>query len=434
MKSMLANQETSLKYPPKIQKQLGWLFFFLAWPVLSVGINITFFIFIYLVYTINSNGKFGKPILVKDFVDKTIFIFIIWALFCSVTQPTFERSPGFFVDFKYNIQHVYWMVLFLFFKNNFQKIDLVIIGKYTFWGAILLVITFYFFSGKVDFGFAAIITKMGRNAFVYQIECVVPILLLYFFTQNVRVTFWVIFYFFFITLLSNGRAGTLILFLYLVIYLIINKVVSIKLLVIISGLSLILIFYGLLSYNNFSSNVSSVIRPYNERVANLLIQEDDGDLEMDKSWIERQIHIVKGLEIFSIYPIKGVGLNHFIFYDTDYSTLNLSDYEVNGSVLFNEAKLELLNKRSAHNSYIQILAETGFIGIFLYLLFLLPIVVFSINYVFKNLLTNIDLLLIGVIFISIHNWAISSYSSAITFALFGLGYGRMIELKSKFKL
>lgn len=421
--------DDNLKYPPNIQKQLGWLFFFLAWPAVSVGVNITFYIFLYVVYNINSISKFGNPILIKDFVDKTIILFIIWALFCSITQPSFQRSPGFFVDFKYNIQHVYWMLLFLFFKNNFQKIDLAIIGKHTFWGAILLVITFYFFHGKIGSGLVALTTKMGRNSFVYQIECVVPILLLYFFTQKVRVTFWVIFFFFFITLLTNGRAGTLILFLYLVIFLIINKVVNVKSLVIISGLSLILIFFGLLSSNNFSSSISASIRPYNERMANLLLQEGDGDLEMDKSWIERQIHIIKGLEVFAKYPIKGVGLNHFIFYDTDYSTLNLNDYQVNGNVLFNEASLEVLNQRSAHNSYIQILAETGFIGIFLYFLFLLPIVVFSINYVFKNSLSNLDLLLFGVIFISIHNWAISSYSSAITFALFGLGYGRYLQIR-----
>ena len=117
---MPINQEVYLKYPPSIQKQLGWLFFFLAWPVLSIGVNITFFIFVFIVYNINSSSKYGNPIFIKDFVDKIIFLFITWALFCSITQPYLERSPGFFVDFKYNIQHVYWMTLFLFIKNNYS--------------------------------------------------------------------------------------------------------------------------------------------------------------------------------------------------------------------------------------------------------------------------------------------------------------------------
>ena len=431
---MSISQEVYLKYPPSIQKQLGWLFFFLAWPVLSIGVKITFFIFVFIVYNISSNRKYGSPIVIKDFVDKTIFIFIIWALFCSITQPTFSRNPGFIVDFRYNIQHVYWMILFLFIKNNYTKIDLILIGKYTFWGSVLLVITFFFFSGQVNIGLAAITTKMGRNAFVYQIECVVPILLLFFFKQNVRITFWVLFSFFFITLLTNGRAGTLIVFLYLVMFLIINKITSIKSIVITGIFSFFFITFGLLSSGNLSSSISAGIRPFNERLANLLLQENDGDLEMDKSWIERQIHIAKGLEIFEIYPVKGVGLNHFMFYDTDYSTINLSDYDVNGSILFDEASLEELNQRSAHNSYITILAETGFIGIVLYLLFLTPIVFFSLKYFFGSNLTNLDLLLFAVICISIHNWAISSYSSAISFAIFGLGYGRMNVIKSKLRL
>jgi hypothetical protein len=260
---MIGERKISNKYPKTIQTQIGWLFFFLAWPVLSVGVNITFFIFVYIVYKINSSSKFGNPILVKDFVDKTIVLFIIWALFCSITQPTFKRSPGFFVDFKYNIQHVYWMLLFLFFKNNFQKIDLRIVGKYTFWGAIFLVLTFFFSQGSVGSEFIALTTKMGRNAFVYQIECVVPILLLYFYNRNLRVTFLVIFSFFFITLLTNGRAGTLIVFLYLIIFLLINKVINIKAMVVTAIFSFFLIFSGILSSSSLTNNISVGIRPYN---------------------------------------------------------------------------------------------------------------------------------------------------------------------------
>jgi O-antigen ligase len=426
--------DDNLKYPPNIQKQLGWLFFFLAWPVLSIGVNITFFIFIYILYNVYALKRFGSPIVIKDFADKTIFFFIIWALFSSISQPYFSRNPGFLADFKFNIQHVYWMVLFLFLKNNFNKIDLLNIGKFTFLGSFFLIVFYLVFPGQINFGIGSFTSKMGRNSFVYQIECIVPIAMMFLINKSFKLNLLILFTYFIVTLLTNGRAGTLIVFLYLFVFLLINKIVNFKASLLI-GLFLFSLFsIGLFNTKGIGVALANTIRPFNDRIANLILQEEDGDLEFDRSWIERQIHISKGLEIFELYPIKGVGLNHFMFYDTDYSTVNLSDYEIDGIVRFDEVTLEELNSRSAHNSYIQLLAETGFIGLGLYLLFLFPILSFSIYFFSKFELSNSDLLLCGVILISIHNWAISSYSSAITFALFGLGYGRMIELKSKFKL
>jgi O-antigen ligase len=431
---MLNNQGEQIKYPPNIQKQLGWLFFFLAWPVLSIGVNITFFIFMFILYNLYALKRFGSPIKINDFADKTIFFFIVWALFCSISQPYFPRNPGFFNDFKFNIQHVYWMVLFLFIKNNFEKINFIVIGKYAFWGSVLLIFFFFLFQVQFNFGIGNFTSKMGRNSFVYQLECLVPIIMFFLINKSFRFNLIVLSIYFLITLLTNGRAGTLIMFLYLLVFLIINQVVNFKGSLLIGSIIFFLFSFGLINSKGIGVALANTVRPFNDRIANLILQEDDGDLDFDRSWIERQIHITKGLEIFELYPIKGIGLNHFVYFDSDYSTINLDDYESNGSIRLNESTLEDLNSRSAHNSYIQILAETGFIGLGLYLLFLLPILFFSLYYFSKFELSNSDLLLCGVILVSIHNWAISSYSSAITFALFGLGYGRLIELKRKFKL
>ena len=69
---MPISQDVNLKYPLSIQKQLGWLFFFLAFPLINVGVSITFFIFIFIIYNIIAAGKFGSPFAIKDFTDKTI--------------------------------------------------------------------------------------------------------------------------------------------------------------------------------------------------------------------------------------------------------------------------------------------------------------------------------------------------------------------------
>jgi O-antigen ligase len=422
-------QQSIQKYPINIQKQLGWLFFFLAWPVLAIGVNITFYIFLLIIYSISSTGRFDNPIRINDFLDKTIFAFILWALFCSITQPSFERNPGFLADFKYNLQHVYWMALFLFIKNNFKRLDLKLIGKYTFWGSVFLIISYNFFPGKFNFGLGSLTTKMGRNAFVYQIECIVPIVVLFMMNKGVKFNFIVLLTYLLITILTNGRAGTFIVFLYFIGYLVINKTITLSSTLFAGFIFSIFFTFGLLSTTSMLSTIAESIRPLNERVSNLLVSEDDGDLEFDKSWLERQIHIAKGLEIFSKYPIKGVGLNHFMYFDADYSTINLNDYFVDNNVRISENNLEEFNKRSAHNSYMQILAETGFIGISLYLLFLIPITIFFIRHFVNQNLEFYDILLLAIVCVSIHNWVISAYSGAISFAIFGLGYGRMRQLQ-----
>lgn len=422
-------QEPIQKYPINIQKQLGWLFFFLAWPVLAVGVNITFYIYIFIVYSISSTGRFDNPIRINDFVDKVIFAFILWALFCSITQPYFERNPGFLADFKYNLQHVYWMALFLFLKNNFFRLDLNLIGKYTFWGSLLLIISYNFFPGKFDFGLGSLTTKMGRNSFVYQLECIVPIVLLFTNFKWPKANLLILLSYIIITILTNGRAGTLIIFLYLVGYFMIQKVVTLRNAILIGVIITTLFSFGVTNSKTLIISFSETIRPLNERVANLLISEEDGDLDFDKSWIERQIHIAKAIEIFESHPIKGIGLNHFFSFEANYSTINLNDYIIDGTVRITEKNMEDFNKRSAHNSYMQILAETGFIGISLYLLFLFPIVKFSLKHFINNELRIYDILLLSIVCISIHNWVISAYSGAISFAIFGLAYGRMMQLK-----
>jgi O-antigen ligase len=417
-------------YPKNIQNLLGWLFFFLTWPVLNIGVNITFFIFVYTIYKIGQVGIYRDIVKINDFVDKTIFVFIIWALFCSITQPYLERNPSFFVDFKYNIQHVYWLILFLFLKNNYSKIDLYLIGKFSFFGSIFLVVSYNFFPGKVDFfGLVSLTTRMGRNSFVYQVECFVPIVLIFLRDKSIRTNLIILLSYFLITLITNGRAGTIIVFLYLIGYLMINNIVSFKGSILVGVLVGLFYSLGFLNTKFFMVSVANNIRPLNERIANLILTEEDGDLDFDKSWIERQIHIAKAVEVFENYPIKGVGLNHFLYFDSDYSYLDLDDYLVNGSVRVTERNLEDFSKRSAHNSYMQILAETGLIGLFIYLIFLFPMVIFSLQYLLNNKLVLFDVFLLAAICIAIHNWVISAYSGAISFAIFGLAYGRMMQLK-----
>ncbi len=89
------------------------------------------------------------------------------------------------------------------------------------------------------------------------------------------------------------------------------------------------------------------------------------NLERDKSWAIRQIMVQKGLALFRANPLVGVGPGRFTRV-----TVGLDSSLYPGRV-----SQDSLNRRSAHNSYIDILAETGIVGSipYFFLLFVLTL-------------------------------------------------------------
>lgn len=413
-----------------IQKLLGLMFFLIGFPFLKIGVSFSFFIFIFILIKLKFNYRNFRIIKLVDFTDYSIVLFLFWSFFSSLTTPNDVKNSNLSFDFLLNSQLVYWCVLFLFIKNNFERIDFKLIGKYIFISSFLLIFFFYFFQFKMNLLFVEISSVKARNAFVYQIETILPLVLFY--IENfARFRKLLIFVFYLVSaLMSNGRAGTIILSINFLFFLIVTKFINKYIFI---GLVLFLFIqneFKIVDSEKILSAIGESIKPYNPRIANLLVQEEDGDLDFDKSWIERQIHISKGLEIFEKFPIKGVGFGNFSEFTSDYANIDLKDYVVNGSVRITEKSLQSFNNRSSHNSYIQILAEFGLIGLILYFCVLLKLVLGSVNYIFFNYLSFkfLDLILICTLSILLHNWVVSAFVGANTFAILGMSYG---YLKSK---
>ena len=152
----------------------------------------------------------------------------------------------------------------------------------------------------------------------------------------------------------------------------------------------------------------------------MIRKEGNGVASNDRSWLVREVMVRKGIMIANEHPIFGIGFNRFRNYNVDFRKFLASErkYDRLGRYTSND----VLNNRSPHNSYIQILAENGFLGLLIFILILaVPLKVFF-KRLLKNQLSIIDAPLISLVGLTIYLYAISSYPSAITFVTISLAY------------
>jgi len=116
------------------------------------------------------------------------------------------------------------------------------------------------------------------------------------------------------------------------------------------------------------------------------------DIAQDKSWQIRLLMIQKGERLFAESPVFGVGLGQFRYSSADLDIPDVLAY----------SNQEDFNQRSAHNSFVMLLAEGG-------LAFMTPYAILLLWLAFAGLRAAIGLGRSG------HLWAIPLYSSLICF-------------------
>jgi len=136
-------------------------------------------------------------------------------------------------------------------------------------------------------------------------------------------------------------------------------------------------------------------------------------LDQDKSWQIRQLQIQKGERIFEQHPLIGIGPDQFRFSVT---TLDLPE------VFRGNSASQYVN-RSAHNSYIQLLAEGGLAFIVPYGLLLLWLTVAGIRAALY--LARLGELwglatLAGFVAMSVHFWSISGLTGTAPWFMYGM--------------
>lgn len=137
------------------------------------------------------------------------------------------------------------------------------------------------------------------------------------------------------------------------------------------------------------------------------------NLEQDKSYVFRQMMIQKGLKLFKESPLIGVGASRF--------RKESAELELSG--VFKYHSQSKFDRKSAHNSYVGFLAETGLVGS-------IPLGIFILMLGFQGFKAGIrqarreELWALGVVTsfvgMSIHMWTISSLAGTVTWFAYGL--------------
>ena len=137
------------------------------------------------------------------------------------------------------------------------------------------------------------------------------------------------------------------------------------------------------------------------------------NLEQDKSYVFRKLMVQKGLKLFEESPIIGVGASRF----------RKESVELELSGVFRFYSQSSFDQKSAHNSYVGFLAETGLIGS-------IPLLVLILMLAFQGVKSAAsharrgDLWALSVmasfVGMSIHMWTISALAGTVTWFAYGL--------------
>lgn len=407
-------------------KYLKYFIIFTAWPIINIGVSITLYLFYFLVKEVNRKGNINFLKLNK--YSNKFYLFAFVSVLTLVFAPWEALDTKIMEDIKMQIQYIYWMMVAIFFMNIYKYINKEEFEKYIFIGLLLHTIHFFFFNVHIPNPF--IRTYAARNAFVYTYLALWPLASGYIYTRFGKsfgnLSLLVVFI---LVLLTDGRAGVVIILIEnLFIYFIYNKS-SAKLIrfLLIIIIPLFTILGNSIATEDNRNALGDMATSLSPRIGEFIKGEGTGgDLSFDKSWLTRKLMISKGLEIIEKYPFFGVGIGHYTDYEAELRLLRSPEFGRLGGEVYDEA---YYNKKSAHNSYIHMMSETGLVGFVVLLTILVPVALHALKKLYNLTITKDDLILVSIVGICIHFYTISSLPGTLTWFVIGISYARMYKDK-----
>lgn len=411
--------------PTGIQRLWNWFAFFLAFPVLDLfGLSITFFIFLGIAAKYNSENK---KLISVDARNIWFWLFLLSSMISSILHPPLMNDVDVLQTLRGMIQFSYWIILALVVKSSYNLIDWYQISRYIFIGLLMLMFTFYFVPFKLTTFAVNVNFVQSRNGVVFNVLNFLPLIFLHLRSSKLKPYTWLFLVIFVIgTLFSNGRAGfVLIIFQMLLIGSIVSKRFKVFYRIGVTALAMLSLVWIQLENSPFMDRLAQQVETVNPRAASLISKSgNEGDLDMDKSWLLRELMVEKAVEISKVYPVFGIGIFNFTNYDAELSGLH--DVERLGGLSRN-----YYNTRSAHNSYAQHLAEGGYVGLGLLIIILwITLRPAFIKILFGGFVLD-DLPLICMLTLSIYFYVISSLTGSGTWFTIGLAYALSTKSRAR---
>lgn len=398
----MANQITRLN-----EKYIYYFCLFMSFPsVLIFKINISFLFFILFFIGLNIQKKF----IISYNIQKILFFLLGGILFSYLFMPLNDEESK-QKAFAVLPNYIYWIILV---NVIIIKRDLFLttsIFKAITFGVVLSV--FFFATWDYIFKFLPFFNVSSENTFSFLMICFLPISLFY--IKNKYGIYKSILFFglvLFFLAQSGRRAGTtLVLIEGVLTYLLTN--ISFKSITI---MLFAFTFVYILVYNPFTTKILTENSP---RLAEMFYENEDLD-ETDRSFLTRKAMVEKGIIILEKYPFTGIGFNNFGSYEVSF----LGNFEGSQLIIDKEG----LNSKSAHNSYISLMAEGGLFVFIPFCLILLYILTFFITN-FNSIPIDIKPLFFGFIGMIIHFYFISAILNVFAWFFLGLILASIIMIK-----
>jgi len=333
-----------------------------------------------------------------------LFVFIVIALASII----FSGINITFYHFKIYIQTVYWLLLAVIVYNAYPVINKKSLSKYILFSTLLLLILYVI-------GFRS---GMSQNSVSFSVIILAPLGYFYLNRPWKKFTFAVLLIF--LMLLNGSRTGAIISFIQSGFILLFSVPILsryIKPLV-----AIIILTIVLFNVEPVRKGLGKVVYPYNNELG-MLIKDPELVMRTDKSWLTRKAQVQKGKQIFAKHPVLGIGYMNFVKYDI----------KINFAGLGIDPKMKGIKNRSAHNSYIEILAETGIIGFtafFLFFIHCLFIFWKSINHIGNSFESNVFVSLLGML---VYFYTISAYLGTSSWIMYGLFAGATLLINNETK-
>ena len=415
---------------------IGLFALFIAFPLLNVpiiGVSLTFPLFIWICFRVKTRMR--QPLfVVRTLMDKLLLVFILMALVSLLFAPEADRGGSLLIkDIMGAAYLVYWGGVYLFFRRWYPYINMHKLSFYALTGVLLTTTVIllgersrggdgdFFIFGPLD---------ISQNTFAFNTVACIGLASIYLMKKYSRyMVFAFALFMLFPMFESDSRSGIIIMLLQAVCI----SAISVfekhrrlkQILVVALGVSLFVILIpGVeMDFKRVGIRVGQWLEPYSPEVA-LLLQETESMLQRDKSWLVRKTQVDKGIDLFSKYPITGVGWGHFKYVRAD---INIRQYKY-----LSRAYDDYALTRSSHNSYIQILAETGVLGFVPFVLIQFYVICQAFKVFLRSeSLVDILPLAVALLGVAIYFWTISAITGALWYFILGLFSGALANQRKK---
>jgi len=321
----------------KLQKNIAHFAMLMAFPVLIIGgINASMILFLLIVSSVSDKKQIFK---VSNF-PSTLAVLIALGSIISVLHNDIGQE-GFKLGFQVLPNYIYWCILIIVLTNITYQINTQKISKFVFIGLVLT--TVYFFIKDVLL-VIPIFNMLALNQFAFLCIAFTGIAVTYL-KRRFNIFIALLFLMVIVVILVDAgrRSGTfLTLFTGLASLLLPRLRLINGIMVAFVGIFMVLLLG--------TSSVEQQISDANPRIHEIIYETDEVKTS-DRSYLTRLLMIEKAMIIFSEHPFTGIGLNGFKQVEVDFK----GDFE---GAEFVEGK-DGNNQLSAHNSYINIIAEGG---------------------------------------------------------------------------